>query len=44
VLKVALPLPFTAMPEASVAEPSVNVTVPLGSPALEVTVAVNVTV
>ena len=40
---MACPLPFTATFEASVVLPSVNVTVPVGVPPLEVTVAVIVT-
>jgi hypothetical protein len=43
VLNAACPLPFTATFEASVVAPSVKVTVPVGMPAPDVTVAVNVT-
>jgi hypothetical protein len=43
VLNVATPLAFTATLEANVAAPSVNVMVPEGTPADEVTVAVKVT-
>ena len=42
VVKVATPLPLS-VPVPSVVAPSLNVTVPLGVPAPEVTVAVNVT-
>src|SRR6478672_6922199 len=43
VLKAAWPAPSTVTPEARVVAPSVKVTVPTGTPAPEVTVAVNVT-
>jgi hypothetical protein len=43
VVKVATPLPLTATLEANVVAPSVNFTLPVGTPPLEVTVAVNVT-
>jgi len=43
VLNVATPLPFTATADARVVAPSVNLTVPVGTPEPEVTVAVNVT-
>jgi len=43
VLNVATPLPFTATPDANVVAPSLNVTVPLGTPPVDVTVAVKVT-
>jgi len=43
VVKVATPLAFTATPEASAVAPSLKVTVPAGTPPVEVTVAVNVT-
>src|SRR6185369_9828909 len=43
VLKAAWPVPSTATLDARVVAPSVKVTVPAGTPAPEVTVAVNVT-
>ena len=43
VLKAAWPAPSTATLEAQTVAPSVKVTVPAGTPAPEVTVAVNVT-
>jgi hypothetical protein len=43
VLNAACPLPFTATFDASVVAPSLNVTVPVGVPAADVTVAANVT-
>jgi len=43
VLKVAMPLPFTATLDASVVAPSLKVTAPVGVPLVDVTVAVKVT-
>ena len=43
VLKAAWPRPSTVTLEARTVEPSANVTVPVGTPPLPVTVAVNVT-